>query len=356
MISWLWGKVLAFLWPGKQARGKWWPDRPKSPGETDEKEPHRRVSKKKRESFDSWIGDILDLMESTRSEHVKGKRKIKYFDGAIPLAYGDGWADAHSILLNENHKAEYIRPESMHPKYVEDIDVSLLGHGGDGFNTQLSRVRSVKIRGLRGKGLRLPPSNRIVLYSLMSRTESTGKWESIELYMAYINGLWMQLGGAGNKDFTGGNWKTIFGRGWRNSRRERVPIYFEQKSHDSVQLAHSVAFANQYRWSIGIGFVDGLSIQYPTTPRGVQSAFKMRDIPEGKSRRDSLKHWVNSHNRKISRREEIIIETRVRKHLRGQTDFQWGGMDISINVCPYDLELAEKFKIERMAEMGVTYE
>ncbi len=72
------------------------------------------------------------------------------------------------------------------------------------------------------------------------------------------------------------------------------------------------------RWTVEIG-VDGRSILLVTDPRGLLAAMALRDVPEGKKRRDALLHWVSSHWRKNQTGEPNI---HVREHKRGKRKFQ----------------------------------
>lgn len=64
------------------------------------------------------------------------------------------------------------------------------------------------------------------------------------------------------------------------------------------------------------------SLTLLTDPTGVKEFWRLRDIPEGKRRRDALLHWVEGHWRKT--RNDPDVERYVRKHLRGQRDLTQG--------------------------------
>lgn len=90
----------------------------------------------------------------------------------------------------------------------------------------------------------------------------------------------------------------------------------------SIGMFH--AFAIPQIWTVGIGYVGGARIRFPTDPTGVLSMFRDRNKPDDGSRRPALLHWVSEHYRKS--RVDPEAEILVREHLRGTRDFHWNGM------------------------------
>jgi hypothetical protein len=70
----------------------------------------------------------------------------------------------------------------------------------------------------------------------------------------------------------------------------------------------------------------------------------MRDTPEGKSRRSSLRHWVSEHMRRQKGGDENEASIKVREHLRGSLDFNWLGLEATVFPSPYDLERNEELR------------
>jgi len=89
-------------------------------------------------------------------------------------------------------------------------------------------------------------------------------------------------------------------------------------------LAHGIMLRREYLWSVLLGEPGIPRARFVTDPLGVREAFRLRDIPSGKSRRAALRHWVRNHWRKHGRDSEAD-RAWVRAHMRGATDFTWNG-------------------------------
>lgn len=92
-----------------------------------------------------------------------------------------------------------------------------------------------------------------------------------------------------------------------------------------VGLAHGVELRREYLWSVLLGEEGIPRARFVTDPLGVREAFRLRDIPPGRARRDALRHWVREHWRKRGR-EGAGDRAWVRAHLRGATEFGWSGL------------------------------
>lgn len=87
------------------------------------------------------------------------------------------------------------------------------------------------------------------------------------------------------------------------------------------------------------------SLTMLTDPTGVKEFWRLRDVPEGRKRRDALLHWVESHWRKT--RNDPDVEAYVRKHLRGQQDLTQGKFQAKIHPSERDNIHVETLKDER---------
>lgn len=109
--------------------------------------------------------------------------------------------------------------------------------------------------------------------------------------------------------------------------------------------AMAFSLTNRYEWSVELGYQNyGPTINLVVPPRAILSLFKFRDVPDGKKRRASLKHWVDEHWRQAPEKDE---STYVRKHLRGSLDFTMGEMRFSVHPSEYDLEHNEWLREQR---------
>jgi hypothetical protein len=113
-------------------------------------------------------------------------------------------------------------------------------------------------------------------------------------------------------------------------------------------MALGFQFTRWYQWRVYLGFDGFAGMDLPTDPVGAQEAFRLRDIPEGRSRRAALRHWVRDHWRQ--NRRDPAIEVKVRAALRGATKFSWNGLRCKIAPSRYDLSVVEQYATERQAQ------
>jgi hypothetical protein len=123
-----------------------------------------------------------------------------------------------------------------------------------------------------------------------------------------------------------------------NVRRDSVAVF-----RDEMQRL-SVAYANtrvplRYEWGCTLGYEGQHTVRIPVERDAVPELFRLRDIPNGASRRAALRHFVTAHFRRgasLGPREDPTIF--VKKHLRGQTRFTWNGLVCEILPPAYDAE------------------
>jgi hypothetical protein len=113
---------------------------------------------------------------------------------------------------------------------------------------------------------------------------------------------------------------------------------------DSMALLASmnIHFLRDYDWGVHLGYVGYPTINFPTDPTGVLEVFRLRDIPEGKTRRAALLHWVKEHWRQ-SRNDDAAL-TRVKEHMRGQRTFVWNDLHCTIKPSPHDVRRLQATK------------
>ena len=118
-------------------------------------------------------------------------------------------------------------------------------------------------------------------------------------------------------------------------------------------VATGLHFMRDYDWGVHLGYAGYPTINFPTDPTGVLEVFRLRDIPEGKTRRSALLHWVKEHWRK--NRDDPGALTRVQEHMRGQRTFVWNDLYCTIRPSPYDvrrLQAAKGLHEHRTADGG----
>jgi hypothetical protein len=101
-------------------------------------------------------------------------------------------------------------------------------------------------------------------------------------------------------------------------------------SEQCIKMMLGVAFFLPTFWVAHVSISDETPrVSLITDPTGVKELWKFRDIPEGKSRRDALLHWVSDHWR--MNRKDPDVETYVRQHLRGKQELRCSGLSVEIS-------------------------
>lgn len=125
------------------------------------------------------------------------------------------------------------------------------------------------------------------------------------------------------------------------------------KTHPDYELynnafisAFGTQFTRRYEWGVEIGGHSGPSVNIAVPPRAVLDLFRFRDVPDGRKRRSALAHWVCDHWRKLPEDGESAY---VRKHLRGECKFSYGGMLMTIHISDYDRDLNSRLMKQRKA-------
>lgn len=109
------------------------------------------------------------------------------------------------------------------------------------------------------------------------------------------------------------------------------------------------AWASMYMWHVKFWLENAPAVIVPSTPAGIQLLLKLRDVPEGRTRRQAVGHWVGEHWRENYR--DPGEEIKVRQHIRGiDTEFRWFGLNCK--VCPSieDLEKNNLLADQRAAD------
>lgn len=110
-------------------------------------------------------------------------------------------------------------------------------------------------------------------------------------------------------------------------------------------VAIAVALKQRYEWAVNIGFGKSPTVRIVTDPTGMKDLFRLRDVADGRNRKDALMTWVSDHWRK--ERYDPDVETYVRKHLRGSTTFDWRGMECEIKPARFDIEKRDELLAQR---------
>lgn len=217
-------------------------------------------------------------------------------------------------------------PEDCKPDVVWPLEVGVvIEQAGPDKNLQVSRTRTITAKDARGYATRFSP--------FMVRTDHAAVWDgkfcSSSTVMAWLGGRWVDA-----IDRFNGH---MYAKNGPTPADDCVPC----------NLATGVALRQRYEWAVSLGLEHSPSIRFTTDPTGIRDVFRIRDLPEGKDRREALLTWVTDHWRQD--RHDPDVETYVRKHLRGATAFSWRGMECELLPSRFDLDAKERMIAEREA-------
>jgi hypothetical protein len=259
------------------------------------------------------VEDILVFLSACRPAKrpdLSTDKPMSYFDGAFALDLKLG-----EVLMGGR---AFIPSNST----IQDVDgsfdsctlvtnqESILTSKEDAI--QLIRSKTIKAPAVRGRifGFR----RHLVEVTIGEISPSTG---------LFVNGVNI----LGSQD--GEEW-TVIGPTSRYSGPEKA----EAELADAIRLGIGLSIVRPEEWSVKLQFSGYPGVRFFTDPVGVREVFRLRDIPEGKSRREALRNWVTNHWRKKHDDPSALVE--VRKHLRGATKFTWGGLRCEVEVARLD--------------------
>lgn len=99
----------------------------------------------------------------------------------------------------------------------------------------------------------------------------------------------------------------------------------------------SFNFSLRYVWSIYMWEEGCRRLRLPCDQTAVLRAFRLRDVPAGKSRRAAIVNWVKAHaRRRQGENEEAAVL--VRRHFRGATEFSWNGFHVGVRPPQFEVE------------------
>lgn len=284
------------------------------------------------ESYESWIERISDDAVTFMSMPHSGSLSSRFFDGAVHttalMSDDDGFAvyPQGALDLSDDDDPTGVKTVlAWNPSVAGNhIDVSLLrpctGVARNSVRYWVNRIREIPPHMLKGK-----------------RTECGTYAKRFKRTFAVYHGEIGQDGklDAGLVDFLGfsdGRWISSVGM----DRKDRALWNFLW-SRASIAIGAELTY--RQCWRVSIGLDSSPSVSFPTDPLGIREVFRLRDIPNGKSRRAALTHWVREHWRK-KREPGASDVAKVREHLRGASEFSWNGLRCRIVPSGLDQERA----------------
>ena len=124
--------------------------------------------------------------------------------------------------------------------------------------------------------------------------------------------------------------------------KETMTEFVKERNHQWL-MSLSLEFSNYYNWFAYIREDDdAVGFKIPISPGVSKEVFSMRNLPTGAKRRKAIVNFVTQHLRRIkkanidkelSEPERMVL---VRKHFRGETKFNWRGLQVNIIPAQYD--------------------
>lgn len=167
-------------------------------------------------------------------------------------------------------------------------------------------------------------------------------------YMVRVDYAQMSMGklvtAAGIMVWSGGKWADAQNHTQMNGLPDRT---YSARDQNQPMIATAIALRQRYEWAVALGIENSPTVRFATDPTGMKEIFRIRDIPEGRDRRDALMTWVTDHWRQD--RFDPDMETYVRRHLRGAVAFTWRGMQCELIPAQFDIDMRDKMLVERAA-------
>lgn len=253
-----------------------------------------------------------------------GFRSIKTFDGAILLGEG------HEV--NQYDSGYNYTPIKDEVVNLSDIDYNLNGGKYFQISENISQTSErgnllLKSRVLEPTELKgTPHVGKKVLELSYSRLLENETWFNVRLY------FWVLPGKKGEFDKfcilpSLNTPKRVFGGIDLND--DYIPVMSQQIK---------MQFANYYQWFVYFKEANSIGFRIPIAPESCKEIFEIRDVSEA-GRRKAMLHWVSKHYRsiKVSEYSDEYRQTIVKKHLRGETKFNWKGFEAHLIPSKYDI-------------------
>lgn len=108
---------------------------------------------------------------------------------------------------------------------------------------------------------------------------------------------------------------------------------------DNFNMFVNIRLTAYYEWFVYIREDDkSLGIKIPIAPESSKDVFALRNIKEGDSRKRAICNFVREHYRTIKTDyNEEERQVLVKQHLRGESKFNWRGLQVNIIPSEYDL-------------------
>lgn len=255
-------------------------------------------------------------------------------------AHFAGYRDSLTEIKRQFNRLHINLDDLDHPRVLPQESYAVFGAGSEG-SCELVKVR--KLGFFESQKLRmLKVATNAPLCSVEARTVlHSGKTSSHDPILFWYGGgdkRWHPLNaGRYSKPSGKTKTKTNFRTGqWRQSEEVVSTV------QPYPEMLVSYQYGLRICWHLRISMPESPAILVATDPIGVRELLRMRDVPEGRTRREALRHWVKEHWRQ--NRKDESIEHRVREHIRGADSCDWFGLWCRILPSATDHEIAQQSK------------
>lgn len=109
---------------------------------------------------------------------------------------------------------------------------------------------------------------------------------------------------------------------------------------NKINFSFNIKLSAYYEWFVYIRENDdSIGFKVPINPSSSKEIFQLREIPDGKQRKSAICNFVREHMRTLRTNEMTNeeIQTTVKRHLRGETKFNWRGLQVNVIPSEYDI-------------------
>jgi len=107
-----------------------------------------------------------------------------------------------------------------------------------------------------------------------------------------------------------------------------------------LNFMFNLRLSSYYEWFIYIRENDdSIGFKVPIRPGASKEIFALRDTNPGGNRKKAICNFVKEHLRTIGKNEltNEEVQTTIKKHIRGETKFNWRGLQVNVIPSEYDI-------------------
>jgi hypothetical protein len=289
----------------------------------------RRKQRHRKKLALGFIQSLDDVADSVFDYSKRNPRYARQFTNQF------GWVDVSlshdlSTALEKYSDVNFESYCGMPKDDLSDVDASLVTNFVDDETGDceegwiIHRIRRVSFREIRSRTPLFVPGATWILHEA-----ATDMFKMEYTYWLYLT-----------RD-RGKTWHCCWMEGYRKGHRghARVAPITERKKGDDrfwcwdtmIRAATRQRLIDDCVWDLRMQR-GPVQFRFPCEDAVARELLSLRDLAEGKRRRDAARHWVRAHLRKRADGGVSI----VRPHLRGAMEFDWGRWHCSLSEVGFD--------------------